>query len=464
MKKRKILYVTAEISPYASAGGLGEVGKSFPEALHTEGGMEIRRVMPLYRCINCKLNYVTDFPVPMGNGYETCVVKTDPACRDIPTYFIGNDRYFNRENIYSYDDDGLRFFFFCRAVIEMLKRIPYRPDLMHTNDWHTGFLPLLLKKEFPDIKSVYTIHNIAYQGYISASYLEGKLTGQEKNQLGYPEWLNFMKAGIIYSDLLTTVSEGYKNEIMQPEESCGMSVYLRDRQIAPVGIVNGIDSGEYNPMTDGVQTFPYGIDSLVLKKKNRSILREEFGLPDTDVPLAVMVTRLDYSKGIDLVIDAVKYLDIDTVQLLILGSGSMHYQELLTILAAANPGKIAVTFHYSQELAKRIYAAADIFLMPSLREPCGLGQLYAMRYGAVPIVYPVGGLKDTVIDAQAASENATGFYIEYWSGESFANAVGRAVEAFHSTDFIKYIANGMSYDSSWKRSVLEYRKYYELLF
>ncbi|MHB8129965.1 MAG: glycogen synthase [Mobilitalea sp.] len=462
-RKIKILYVAAEVSPYANAGGLGEVGRSFPKALIESGNVEVRRVMPLYKTVDKAMKYLSDFPVVMDQGYETCVLKTDTENKEIITYFIENDRYFCRDNIYGYEDDGYRFFFFCRAVVEMLKKISYKPDIVHTNDWHTGFLPLLLKKEFPNIKSVYTIHNISYQGFIPSPYLAGILTEAEQKLLGWPDWLNFMKAGILYSDLLTTVSPGYGEEIKQPTFSCGMSSLMEQRDNLVVGIVNGVDTESYDPKQDKVLEYPYDSSSFELKKKNRSLLRLEYGLQDTNKPLIAMITRIDYSKGIDILLKTISYSDFNKFQLIIHGSGNAYYQGLLASIAAGYSDSIIIDFNYSEEQARKIYAAADIYLMPSLFEPCGLGQLYAMRYGAVPIVNPVGGLKDTIIDDIKHPTKSTGFYMKEWSGEALNNAIKRALKIYDTPEWNSYIKNGMNYDSSWKRSVVKYLECYEAL-
>ena len=464
MKQRiKILYITTEISPYANAGGLGEVGRSFPKALSETGKYDVIRVMPLYKGVNCSLDYVTDYPVPMGQSFETCVLKKNLDGEELPTYFIGNDRYYYRDNIYAYEDDGFRFFFFCRAVIEMLHRISFQPDIVHTNDWHTGFLPLLLKKEFPSIKSVYTIHNISYHGFVPATYLQGLLSEKELLRLGYPEWLNFMKAGIIYSDLLTTVSPGYADEVLSPEYGCGMSQLIEERAHGLVGILNGIDMDSYDPNREGEIGVPYDWAHMELKKRNRSLIRAEYGLPDTDKPLLAMITRLDYAKGIDVLQKAISYSDLGSFQLIILGSGNPYYQGMLSCISTVYGGNVVVDFKYSAALAKKIYAAADIYLMPSLYEPCGLGQLYAMRYGAVPIVNPVGGLRDTVIDDKQDPSTSNGFFMEEWSGEALARAIKRAITSYHSPGWDNYVQNAMKVDSSWKKSVDKYAKYYEEL-
>jgi glycogen/starch synthases, ADP-glucose type len=462
-KKLKILYITAEISPYASAGGLGEVGRSFPNALQKTGTVEVRRVMPLYKQISKKLKYLTDFPVGMDTGYETCVLKTDAEGEDVPTYFIGNDRYFYRDQIYSYEDDGFRFFFFCKAVAEMMKRIDYQPDIVHSNDWHTGFLSLLIKKDFPSAKTVFTIHNICYHGYIPPAYLSDQITQAEAAILGDPEWLDFMKAGIRYADLVTTVSPGYREEIQQPSNSSGMSELIEERQASFVGILNGIDTELYDPMNDGVLAYPYDFTTIEQKKKNRTLLRQRYGLPDTEVPLLALITRLEYAKGMDVLMKAISFSDISTFQLIILGSGNPYYMGLLQCIAEQYPENIVFLTQYTAELAKQIYAAADIYLMPSFYEPCGLGQLYAMRYGAVPVVNPVGGLKDTVIDDKKKPSRSSGFYMQNWTGKSLTKAVKRAVKAYYTPRWSKLIQNGMNYNSSWERSVSECLKYYELL-
>lgn len=462
-RKIKILYVTAEISPYTNTGGLGEVGRSFPKALMETGNYVVRRVMPLYRGLRSKLKYVTDFSVQMERRFETCVLKKDPNDKAITTYFISNDRYYDRENIYSYDDDGFRFFFFCKAVVEMLKHISFKPDIVHTNDWHTGFLPLLLKKEFPNIKTVYTIHNISYHGFIPESYLNGYLNEEEKIKLGNPEWLNFMKAGIIYSDLVTTVSPGYANEIQIPEHSYGMDALIKDRKNGILGVVNGIDTSVYDPNMEEYITYPYDVNCIERKKMNRTKLREWYGLPDIDIPLLAMVTRLDYAKGIDILLKAIRYSELNTFQLIILGSGKDDYKKMLSDVSSAFGNNIIVDFNYSEALAKKIYAAADIYLMPSLFEPCGLGQMYAMRYGAVPIVNPVGGLKDTVIALEQDAENASGFYMEDWNDTALAKEMKKAITIYHTKEWEKLVRNGMRQEFSWEHSVLEYHKYYEEL-
>jgi starch synthase len=464
MKKRKLLYVAAEISPYANAGGLGEVARSFPKALKESGVYEIRRIMPYHKAVKTTMKYLIDFPVEMETGFETCVVKTDGNDKDMTTYFITNDHYYYRDNIYGYEDDGIRYFFFCKSILGLLRRLDYKPDIIHANDWHTGMLPLLIKKEFPEIKTVYTVHNISYHGFIPASYLKGLLSMKELYALGWPEWLNFMSAGILYSDLLTTVSPGYCEEMKDPSQGCGMTPLIEQRDNPMIGILNGIDRELYDPMAEGELDYPYDSMHIELKHKNRARLREHYKLPEDGRPLVAMVTRLDYSKGIDTLLKAIRFFDFSKLQLVIMGSGNLHYQGLLADIASSYPDSLAVDFEYSALMAKKIYAGADIYLMPSLFEPCGLGQLYAMRYGAVPIVNPVGGLRDTVIDNRRKPRKSNGFYMQEWSGNALNEALIRALEAYHIPDWKYLIKNCMNYDSSWEKSVSQYLEYYDALF
>lgn len=452
------------MAPYATAGGLGEVGKSLPMALIQSEEVEVRRVMPYYKSLQGRMKYYKDFIVPMGEEGENCILRTNPEQEDVITYFIDNARYFYRDTIYGYDDDGIRFFFFCRAIIEMLKIIPYKPDIIHTNDWHTGFLPLLIKAELNFIKSVYTIHNIAYHGFVPAKLLGIKITQEEMITLGYPEWLNFMKAGILYADLVTTVSPGYAEEILDETKSSGMAMYLEQRKSNKmVGVLNGIDMKSYDPYLDGVQPYPYQYSTISRKKNNKTLLREEYGFENTELPLISMVTRLDFSKGIDLIPEIFESMDTNRFQMLILGSGNEDYEKLLTDLSTKYPGVLKVDFRYTPEKAKKIYGASDIYLMPSQFEPCGMGQLYSMRYGTVPVVNPVGGLKDTVIDNRNNTKTSTGFYMDSWNSNSLIKALDRALQVYGTTDWTHYMKNCMEFDSSWKPSVKEYCKLYQKL-
>lgn len=463
-RKMRILYVTAEAAPYLTVGGLGEVGGTFPRACAALG-TEISRVMPCYQGVpGDTLKVVRDFVVPFGDAFETCILRQDKAEKQVPTYFLDNARFFYREQVYGYPDDGVRFFFFCRAVVEMIKTLRFKPDIVHLNDWHTGFLALLLKHEFPGIQTIFTIHNMRYQGFLPPEYLKGVLTEKELFLLGWPEWLNFMKAGIAYSDSITTVSPGYAEEITEPPHDFGMAPLLARHPGGIAGILNGIDTDGYNPASDGVLTYPYDARRLENKVKNKGELRQSLGLYDREVPLVAMVTRLDDAKGMDLMIKVLPKLDAERMQIVVLGSGSLYYQGLMSNLAHERQGMMAVCFAYHPDLARRIYAAADMYLMPSQIEPCGIGQMIAQRYGAVPVVSPVGGLKDTVLDYEAHGAKATGFFIHSMTPGGLLEAIQKALAVYSDKEWKRLIKNCMAADFSWTVPAAAYQALYAALY
>ncbi|MGI6562789.1 MAG: glycogen synthase [Clostridia bacterium] len=456
MKKIKVLYVSAECYPYAYVGGLGEVAAYLPKALLKRQDTEVVRVMPGHKEIEDK-KILTDFPVPMGRGYDTCVLKTDPSNEEVLTYFLCNDRYFYRDNVYGYDDDGYRFFFLCSAVVEMLQHIPFQPDIIHLNDWHTGFVPLLLKRKNLNTKTVFTIHNIMYRGYIPKEYVEDLISEEEAVLLGSPGYLDFMKAAFLYSDMLTAVSPRYAEDLLREDISGDLEQLIKSRKDKPVGILNGIDMKAYDPSGDGVLKFPYSWDCSDNKKKNKRELQKKLGLPQEDVPLVSMVSRLERYKGIDLVLEAMEILKDEPFQLAVLGSGNSYYQGLLAEAAQRYPDKVRACFDYSSDLAKEIYAASDYYFMPSSYEPCGISQLYAMRYGAIPIVNPEGGLKDTVSEHP---EFGNGFYMKKRDGESLAEAAKRAFSLYGTKELERIRINGMKADHSWDKSAAQYEELY----
>jgi starch synthase len=345
-----------------------------------------------------------------------------------------------------------------------MKSVSWRPDILHLNDWHTGFLPLLVQNELPQIKTVFTIHNVSYHGFVPASLVNGLVSDKELFQLGWPEWLNFMKAAILYSDRVTTVSPAYSSEIQQASHGSGMEPFLNLKKDGIQGILNGIDTKTYDPSGDGVQPHPYDGKSVAInKKRNRTVLREGYGLPDKEIPLVSMISRLIPEKGIDLVVRALQELDRDAFQLILMGSGNPYYEGLLAGLAKEYPENIVVIPEYSLDLARKIYGASDIYLMPSQYEPCGIGQLYAMRYGAVPVVNPVGGLRDTVVDAKDDRKGTNGFYMPEWSSKGLVSALDHAICTYHTPQWASYVKNGMNDDFSWQNRVTDYITLYREL-
>jgi len=459
-KKLKVLFISSECEPFARTGGLGDVSAALPEAL-SEEEVIVRRVLPLYRTITDNIKYKADFSVPMNDKYQGCILKYDSYDKKVPTYFISNDYYFNRNKFYGYFDDGERFLFFCKAVVEMLKIIPFKPDIIHCNDWHTAFIPLLLKASGSHIKTVFTIHNLRYSGVIPGDYInEYGISHRNLEKIGYPDNLNFMKAGILFADQITTVSKTYASEILTSEYGEGFDELLLERKNNLSGILNGIDTRIYNPENAAV---PFCISSIYDKEKNKVLLRNELNLDHEDVPVVASVTRLDDQKGIDLILSALQKMDIKEFQFVLLGTGSEYYEGLFKEMADMYPGKMAVRFAFDSELSKRIYAGSDIFIMPSLFEPGGLGQLYAMSYGTIPVVRSTGGLKDTVIDVNDDRERANGFCFKTYLVNSFIAALKQAISEYNTSEWETLIKNCMACDRSWKISSMQYMDLYNTL-
>lgn len=457
-RKIKVLYASSECAPYARTGGLGDVGGALPEPLKDKG-IDIIRVIPRYRSINCESKYIMHFSVPMGERYQTCIIEQIISENNVPTYFICCDWYFNRDKLYGYNDDAERFLFFCKSVIIFAGKMGRIPDLIHCNDWHTGFIPFMVKKMGSNIKTLFTIHNLRYQGWISCDFVkEYKPSYDELVKLGYPEYLNFMKSGIIYSDFISTVSRGYSREILKPENGEGMDKLLLERKKSLCGIINGIDLKEYDPED---AEFPYDSGCIDIKKKNKLLLQKELGLRETDLPLVSSVTRLDDQKGIDIMIEAIRKMELNGFEFVILGTGDNTYEKILEELSQTYNGRFKACIKFDSSLSKRIYAGSDIFLMPSRYEPGGLGQLYAMRYGTVPVVRHTGGLKDTVIDIKKGKDKATGFCFTPYSAASLANALKRAINLYGSPAWDSIVKNCMTYEFSWEKSAARYIKLYK---
>jgi starch synthase len=457
-KKIKVLYVSAECGPYSSAGGLGEVAAALPRAI-AEQDIDIRRIVPLHRETTQKLRFRSNFPVKMGDKYQTCLIKYDFDEKEVPTYFVGNDYYFNRDSIYKQYDDGERFLFFCKAVVQFLEETSFKPDIVHINDWHAGLIPMILKNKGLTFKTVNNIHNPIYNGWISADYLEDEnLPFDYLTSIDYPNYLNFLKAGIIYSDAVTTVSSSFASEIQKEGKGYGMEEFLSHKG-AIQGILNGVDAEKYNPEADSEIYANYSRKNHEAKKENKKSLQRDFGLEEKDVPVICAVTRLEDQKGIDILIETLATFDKDC-QFIILGSGKKTYEEHLKSLCSRYPGRIAVRIGYSVEVAKKIYAGSDIYVMPSLYEPGGIGQLIAMRYGTVPVVRNTGGLKDTVIDFDKDRKKGNGFVFEKYSHRDLNHALERAIGCYNTNEWNSIIENCMKYDSSWKKAGKKYADLY----
>lgn len=391
-------------------------------------------------------------------------------------YFVDNEEYFNREGFYGYDDDAERFSFFSRAVLDLLPAMDFWPDVIHTNDWHAGLVNVFLKLEhmgdarYERIKTVYTIHNLKYQGVFPKDVMPDVLGLDWKyfnnGDLEFYDAVNFMKGGIIYADAITTVSKTYAKEIQYPYFGEHLDGLLRSREQDLSGIVNGIDYSVYNPRTDKYIFETYDEESLDRKLDNKTELQKSLGLPERrNVPLIAIVSRLVEPKGMDLVVRMMdEILQHEDIQLVVLGTGEKRYEDWFKGLAWRYPKKVSVNIYFSNELAQRIYAGADIFLMPSNYEPCGIGQLIALRYGTIPVVRQTGGLKDTVQQYNKYTQEGNGFVFENYNAHEMMYALKRALSFYGNYEiWHKIQLNAVQADYSWKRSAKEYEALYERL-
>lgn len=474
----KILYVAAEAVPFAKTGGLADVAGSLPKALKADG-VDVRVIMPKFGKIpeayRNAMEHVYDGELPVA--WRKKYVGLDKYELDgVTYYFVDNEEYFNREGFYGYDDDAERFSFFSRAVLDLLPAMDFWPDVIHTNDWHAGLVNVFLKLEhmgdarYERIKTVYTIHNLKYQGVFPKDVMPDVLGLDWKyfnnGDLEFYDAVNFMKGGIIYADAITTVSKTYAKEIQYPYFGEHLDGLLRSREQDLSGIVNGIDYSVYNPRTDKYIFETYDEESLDRKLDNKTELQKSLGLPERrNVPLIAIVSRLVEPKGMDLVVRMMdEILQHEDIQLVVLGTGEKRYEDWFKGLAWRYPKKVSVNIYFSNELAQRIYAGADIFLMPSNYEPCGIGQLIALRYGTIPVVRQTGGLKDTVQQYNKYTQEGNGFVFKNYNAHEMMYALKRALSFYGNYEiWHKIQLNAVQADYSWKRSAKEYEALYERL-
>ena len=474
----KVLYVAAEAVPFAKTGGLADVAGSLPKALK-EDGVDVRVIMPKFGKIpeeyRDKMEHVYDGELNVA--WRSKYVGLDKYELDgVTYYFVDNEEYFNREGFYGYDDDAERFSFFCRAVLNLLPAMDFWPDVINTNDWHAGLVNVFLKLEhmgderYEKIKTVYTIHNLKYQGVFPKNVMADVLGLDWKyfnnGDLEFYDAVNFMKGGIIYADHVTTVSKTYANEIQYPYFGEHLDGLLRARQDDLTGIVNGIDYDAYNPATDEMIFEKYDADCLYRKANNKTELQNKLGLPvDRNVPLVAIVSRLVEPKGMDLIVRMMdEILQHEHIQLVVLGTGEKRYEDWFKGLAWRFPKEVSTNIYFSNELAHRIYASADIFLMPSNYEPCGIGQLIALRYGTIPVVRLTGGLRDTVTQYDKYTGKGNGFVFENYNAHEMMYSLKRALSAYENYEIWHRIQeNAVHSDFSWKNSAKEYEALYEEL-
>jgi len=474
----KVLIIASESHPFIKTGGLGDVIGVLPHALKNVG-VDARVVMPNYRDIKDEFKkqfkFIKSFIVKVGWRDQYCGIF-EYIHDEVKYYFIDNEYYFKRNGLYGYYDDGEKFAFFNRAVFNFMKEINWKPDILHCNDWQTGMIPVLHKVEYikddfyKDMKSVFSIHNLFFKGMFNPQVLP-ELFGYDyqlfdDESLEHYGEVSFLKGGISYSDRITTVSKSYAEEIKTQQYGEGLDGLLICKESILSGIVNGIDYKEYNPKNDEYIFKKYSVDSLENKAINKENLQKKLGLTvNKDIPMIAMVSRLTHQKGCDLIINMIDGILQKNVQVVILGTGDYLYEKTFKDFNTWYPNKVSANILFDNELAHKIYAASDMFLMPSLFEPCGLGQLIALRYGSIPIVRETGGLKDTIIDYSGEREEGNGFTFRNYSFMELMEKTEYAIEVYKNKDkWQSLVMRAMNSYNSWDKSANEYKKLYDELY
>lgn len=473
-RKMNVVFASAEAAPFVKTGGLGDVAGSLPAALQ-KAGANVIVMVPLYGTISDeyknKMEHVAEFYVSLGWRNEYCGLER-LIHNDVTYLFVDNKRYFDRDYPYGFFDDGERFAFFSKAITESLQYLPdgFRPDILHCNDWHTALAPVFLREFYQgmplyeNVSTIFSIHNIAFQGQFSAKVLEdicglAHIPAAAFQLTCGHDAVNFMQGALNYSDAITTVSPTYAGEIQTPAYGEHLDGVLRRRREALQGIVNGIDTDHFNPETDPAIAQNFSVSDRSGKAICKAKLQEELGLTvRDDQPLMTMVTRLTRQKGMDLVTYALDRVLSNGVQVAVLGTGDYEYENALRYFASKYPGQMAARIQFDPALSQRMYAGSDMFLMPSLFEPCGLSQMIAMRYGTLPVVRETGGLKDTVIPYNYETGEGTGFSFANFNGDEMGDAVFRGARLFWDNHdaWNNVVTQAMNQDFSWTRSASKY--------
>lgn len=474
-KNMKVLFCASEALPFVATGGLADVAGSLPQALRSRL-IGCRVVMPLYDSVPQELRegmrFLTSISVPVAWRRQYCGIFEAKA-GGVVYYLIDNQYYFKRTGLYGHFDDAERFAFFSRAVLEMLPYVDFKPDVIHANDWQTALIPIYYRLFYANndwyqgIKTLFTIHNIQYQGQYGTEILED-VFGVPKNEaplLEYSKCVNLMKGAIESANWVSTVSPTYAKEIMDPWFSHKLDPILRERSWKVSGILNGIDQENYNPETDSDIYEHFTADNPAGKAVNKEKLQERLGLEvNPEVPLIGMVTRLVSHKGLDLVKEGVdNVMQYTNAQFVVLGSGDWEYESFFKEMQEKYPGRFCMCLGFIPELSRKIYAGADIFLMPSKSEPCGLSQMIALRYGAIPVIRETGGLKDSITDSRDGEGN--GFTFKTYNSADMLSSLHAAVYAYNSdkAGWKVLVERAMNCDNSWGKSAKEYIKLYKQL-
>ena len=476
----KVLYVTAECWPFIKTGGLGDVAYAPPKALKKEG-VDVRVIMPKYSNIPTylkdKFKPVAEFSVKVGWRNQYCGIES-MELDGITFYFIDNEFYFKRSDqpsIYGHGDDPERFAFFTNAVLAAIEKLNFYPDVMNLNDWHTGMIPLMLKenyghlRKYKNIKTVYTIHNLQYQGIFNKEILGNifDLSYDHFNNgdIEFYGNVNFMKAGIVFADEVTTVSKTYAKEIQTEFYGEGLDGLLKANAYKLEGILNGIDYDLNNPATDNAIFVNFDVNCIEKKLENKKKLQEILGLEvNPDIPLVGIVSRLTSQKGLDLINYMMPEIMSENLQMVVLGTGEHQYQSMFNYYNSNFSDKLSARITFDTAFAQQIYAACDIFLMPSLYEPCGIGQMLAMRYGSIPIVRETGGLKDTVMPYNKFTGEGNGFSFANYNAHEMFFTLQKAIKLYQDKNiWNNLIINAMNTDNSWKKSAQDYIRIFKSL-
>ncbi|MBP3038545.1 glycogen synthase [Bacillaceae bacterium Marseille-Q3522] len=468
---KNVLFVASECTPFIKTGGLADVIGSLPQALRKDGQADVRVILPLYDEISeewrKQMSYNGTFPVQLGWRHQEASLFSLEHDR-ISYYFIENSYYFTRKGVYGYYDDGERFIFFCKAVMEAIPHLGFVPDILHAHDWQAGVAVALAKitKPFPNLKTVFTIHNIKYQGLMPLAMFDNFLNLSREHVGGF-EWnglFNCMKGAIFHADKITTVSPSYAGEILHDYYGEGLSPVLLERKNDLTGILNGIDTNEYNPLKDKHLAVTYR-DSRVKKKINKEKLQERLGLHhDGEKPLYIMITRLVEQKGLHLIECVFDDFIAKDVQFIILGTGEAEFEAFFVEKMHQYREKVKALITFDEGLARQLYASADFFLMPSKFEPCGLSQLIALQYKTVPIVRETGGLKDTVIPYNKLNGEGNGFSFTNYNAHDLLHVLFYSFEIYHNPNEWKNLIKNVNKSRySWQDSARQYEDLYDTL-
>ncbi|MEW6729863.1 MAG: glycogen synthase GlgA [Acidobacteriota bacterium] len=470
MESLRIVLAASEVVPYAKTGGLADVAGALPKAL-AQLGHDIAVIMPYYRTIKIGERIIDDLDVPFLGTLKRSSVRFERSA-NVPIYFIEQDDYYGRDQFYGERDDIERFAYFSRATLELIRRLGRAPDVIHCNDWMTGLIPVYLRTNYAtdpyytQTATILTIHNLAFQGMFDANALS--LFGLDPGLYYGPRGLEFsgsastLKGGILYADAITTVSRRYAEEIQTPDYGFGMNALLSERRYSLIGILNGIDIDEWNPVTDPHIPARYSIDDLSGKRICKQELLKRYLLPeDLDRPLIGVISRMTDQKGFDLIMQIIDRILETPANFVLLGSGADVYERYFQAVRDSRPDRVGVYFGFNNALAHQIEAGCDIFLMPSYYEPCGLNQMYSLRYGTVPIVRATGGLDDTVENFDRARRQGNGFKFYDYRADQLLERIYEALIAYADQEvWRQLVINGMKQDFSWENSARKYADVY----